>query len=225
MIKKQPRILSLLIAVLVITGCQKSEPPAPLPPPPPPAVTPAPAASSALPPGHPPIDLSQPTLPAGTAALPPGHPPIDMSQQTLPPGTTAQVTNPQWTVPAGWEAAASSPIRRASFAVRGEGGQLADIAVTAFPGDVGGMLANINRWRGQIGLAPVTETELAELTTTLDVNGIPATVVDLVGDPQRMVVVILPQAGNSWFFKMTGTAALVENQKPVLLEFVESVRF
>lgn len=35
-----------------------------------------------------------------------------------------------------------------------------EIAVTRFPGRVGGELANINRWRGQMGLAPISETEL-----------------------------------------------------------------
>jgi hypothetical protein len=31
----------------------------------------------------------------------------------------------------------------------------AEVTVSAFPGDTGGLLANLNRWRGQIGLEPV----------------------------------------------------------------------
>lgn len=193
--------LGLCAAAMVVAGCKKSEPvtPAPAPPPPPAANKPA--------------------------VLPAGHPPIDMRAQTLPPGATAKVTNPQWTVPANWQAGMPSSVRVASFVVKGAEGKLADIAITAFPGDVGGQLANVNRWRGQIGLAPVAQAEADKLTTKLDVNGIAATVVDLAGEKQRMIVATIPHGDNSWFFKMTGDAALLEAQKPAFLDFVKSVKF
>jgi hypothetical protein len=38
-------------------------------------------------------------------------------------------------------------------------------------------------------------------------------------------VATIPHAGNSWFFKMTGDAPLVEAQKEAFLEFVKSVKF
>jgi hypothetical protein len=195
--------LAMSAAALVVAGCQKSEPTLPAP----------------SPPAAPPPAAKQP------ATLPPGHPPIDMSAQALPPGATAQAINPQWTVPEGWQAGPPSSVRRASFAVKGPAGQAVDIAVTAFPGDVGGTLANVNRWRGQIGLAPLAQAEADKLTAKLDVNGVAATVVDFAGEKQRMIVATIPHGGNSWFFKMTGAAALVEAQKSVFLEFVKSVKF
>jgi hypothetical protein len=98
---------------------------------------------------------------------------------------------------------------------------------------VGGLVANINRWRGQIGLGPLAPDEIAGITSDLDVNGTKATVVDFKGDtappgktqPPRMIVVTVPNAGNSWFFKMTGDAPLVDAQKESFLQFVKSVRF
>lgn len=146
-----------------------------------------------------------------------------MRSQTLPPGATADAPNPQWTVPPGWEAGPASSVRRASFVVNGPNGQSVDIAVTVFPGDVGGMTANLNRWRGQIGLAPATDVP----TSSLDIAGETATLVDFANDAtgKRMVVVTIPHAGNSWFFKMTGDTPLVEAQKEAFLQFVKSVKF
>ncbi len=196
------RIALFLTAALAFAGCNRSEPTPPAQPPP----------------------AAQPSEPAAPpTGLPPGHPPIDMRSQTLPPGATADVPNPQWTVPAGWQAGPASSVRRASFVVNGPDGQSVDIAVTVFPGDVGGMQANINRWRGQIGLAPAADVP----TTSLDIAGETATLVDFANDAtgKRMVVVTIPHAGNSWFFKMTGDTPLVEAQKEAFVEFVKSVKF
>jgi len=43
------------------------------------------------------------------------------------------------------------------------------------------VLPNVNRWRGQIGLAPVAEAELASFSRELTVGGEKATVIDLTG--------------------------------------------
>src|SRR5262245_57922103 len=93
----------------------------------------------------------------------------------------AQETSAQgsvtWTVPASWQSVQSDqPMRLATF--RPVGG-LPEVAVTAFPGDSGGMLANINRWRGQIGLAPVDEAQLPGLVHAEKVEGVSVSTVDM----------------------------------------------
>src|SRR5262245_43467033 len=50
-----------------------------------------------------------------------------------------------WTAPPGWrEIQSSQPSRVATFNP-GEG--LPEVAINVFPGDTGGLLANVNRWR------------------------------------------------------------------------------
>src|SRR5690349_3907522 len=62
-----------------------------------------------------------------------------------------------WDTPEGWRAViADQPMRVATF--RAGPGDGVEVSVTAFPGDVGGLLANVNRWRGQVGLAPAQES-------------------------------------------------------------------
>ena len=148
-----------------------------------------------------------------------------MSKQTLPADAKAAVGTPQWTVPATWTTGAASSMRVASFNVAGEGKQSAEIAVSAFPGDVGGTLANINRWRGQLGLGPIKSEDVAGITSPIEAGDIKGTVVNIDAGAKRMLVATLPHGGNSWFFKMTGDAPLVEAQKAAFLEFVKSVKF
>ena len=174
---------------------------------------------------------TKPTPPAPAAAapaeLPVGHPPIDMSQQTLPPGSSADAVNPKWEIPASWQPGKISSMRRASYVVKGDGDKIAEIVVTVFPGDVGGLVANVNRWRGQIGLAPAAPEEIAGLTTKLTVAGEAATQVDFKNDATsaRMIVVTVPHTGNSWFYKLTGNATVVEAQKADFIKFVQSVKY
>jgi hypothetical protein len=119
-------------------------------------------------------------------------------------------------------------MRIGSFTVSGDAGA-ADISIIAFPGEAGGLLANINRWRGQLGLAPLADGDLAGATTALDgAGGLHFTVVDLSGQaggaPTRMLGAILSFGGQTYFFKLTGPDSLVARKKSAFLDFLKTVR-
>ncbi len=154
-------------------------------------------------------------LPAATSDAP-------MAQQSLPQELAGDGESPHWQVPAHWTVAEGSSMRRGSFSVPGTG---LDIAVTTFPGDVGGMLANVNRWRDQIGLTRIGEGDLAEANAPIQTGAGPATITSLTGESQSTVAVTLMRGGSSWFFKMTGPTAEVEAERGAFLRFVQSAHF
>jgi hypothetical protein len=108
-----------------------------------------------------------------------------------------------------------------------------DMSVSKMPGTAGGTLANVNRWRGQIGLAPLTEGDLATAQKAVEVGGENSLLFEMAGEkppegksqPQRMLVAIVPRAGESWFFKMTGDTAAVANESANFAAFLKSIRF
>ena len=59
----------------------------------------------------------------------------------------------KWDVPRGWVEGKKTSMRLASYNVPFSDG-IADLSITNFSGDGGGVLANINRWRGQLNLPP-----------------------------------------------------------------------
>jgi hypothetical protein len=87
-----------------------------------------------------------------------------------------------WNLPAGWrQEPGDSEFRYATIRV---GPPEKAIELTVSPLDRQGddwRLPNVNRWRDQLGLAPIRESELAETTRTIKVHGQPATLMDLVG--------------------------------------------
>lgn len=151
-------------------------------------------------------------------------PDSSMRNQTLPPDALGSAGTPAWTVPEGWAQGPTSSIRRGSYQVTQEG-QTLDISVTTFPGDVGGLLANVNRWRGQVGLPPVEEAALPEMTREEAISGHSVTWVELNGPELATQAAIHFHADHSWFFKMTGPQGLVTQEADRFRAFVESVQF
>jgi hypothetical protein len=93
-----------------------------------------------------------------------------------------------WAVPEGWreEQQEINPknlagLRRfATFRV-GPDDSAPEVTVLPLPrlAEAGSVLANVNRWRGQLGQPPVTEAELGKVTTELKVGDAVATMVDI----------------------------------------------
>ena len=161
-----------------------------------------------------------PTAPPPSAPAPAAPPAGDMAGQ---PVVTAAGPGLRWTAPAHWQQKPANSMRKATFHITGATGALAELAVTAFPGDVGGELANVNRWRGQVSLPPIAAGELAGAVQRLTVNGLPVVVVDLPGGAQQLLGAMVPYAGSTWFFKLIGPAEVVAAEKPAFLAFVQTL--
>jgi hypothetical protein len=127
----------------------------------------------------------------------------------------------QWNAPAEWKPETPGPMQDAKFsAADGK----AVITVSVFEGTAGGVLPNINRWRGQIGLPPVDETGLSSLLTNLDSSQQEAKLVDMNGPQQRMVAAIVPRGTKTAFFKLLGDTAAVGAEKDRFVAFVKSAK-
>lgn len=152
----------------------------------------------------------------GGPSKPPGGGESKLRKYDLPPGWTL---DPE-----------PRPMRVATFRVKADG-QEAEVIVSSISGEQSGTQeANVNRWRAQVGLGPVTDlsTVRSEPVTVGDVKG---TLLDFGGpdDPapsgKRALVVQAQKGGSLWYFKLTGPAALVAGQKKGLVDFARSLEF
>jgi hypothetical protein len=116
-------------------------------------------------------------------------------------------------------------MRRGSFSIQSAQGAEADVSIFVFPGAAGGLLENVNRWRGQIGLPPFEESHLAAETTQIkSESGLTLVTVDMTGPSgERILGAVLEHGSESWFFKIKGPDALVLSEKPAFLAFIKSV--
>ena len=136
----------------------------------------------------------------------------------------------KYTLPAGWKEKELTQMRVASFSVS-ENGKQADVSVIPMSGMAGGNLANVNRWRGQVGLQPLDEAGVQKTAEKVSVAGLDSDLFDISGtvpgsgEAERILATVLLREDTSWFFKMTGDSELVEKNKPAFLAFLKSVAF
>ncbi len=92
-------------------------------------------------------------------------------------------------------------------------------------------MANVNRWRGQLGLQPMFQADLDKDIKSLEVQGGKAMLIDMTGtdarsgEKARLVGAIVSQAGRTWFYKLMGDSRVVEQQKDAFIKFVQTVRY
>lgn len=128
------------------------------------------------------------------------------------------------TPPEGWTPSEGSSMRAASFSIAGPDGTSADVSVVPIPGDAGSVLDNVNRWRSQLQLAPLTtvdEPVAGEIFTSHMTSTEPI----VNGKKAAIGAAILMRPGMTWFFKITGEASLVEANLDKFDSFVRSATF
>ena len=179
---------------------------------------------------------------AGGGDLPDGHPPIGSGGSSTgaadngagagaaAPGVLAgnrSASGYHWTPAAGWRRGPEKTMREITYLV-GEN-DAAECYVTLLGGAGGGVLANVNRWCGQMGQAPLTEKDLEKLQRVPMLGG-EATIVALErgatasSAPEHLLGAVLLLPERSLFVKFTGPKALLESERAAFLEFCRSVR-
>jgi carboxymethylenebutenolidase len=125
------------------------------------------------------------------------------------------------TMPEGWQRGGDRQMRLATF-THANG---CECVVSAFPGDTGGLLANLNRWRGQLGQAPMESAAITALPK-LPILGRMATLIRIDGEEGKgsMLGAVAPQAEETVFVKLTGPTAAVEAATPAFLALCRSLR-
>jgi hypothetical protein len=131
-------------------------------------------------------------------------------------------SNLKWRSLSSWKTMPASPPRLASFEIP-VSGRICELSITSFPGDTGGLLANVNRWRSQLGLAPIESDQLPALLKTVPGSSFQFQWIELVAQDRAMTVAILTDESQSWFFKVTGKRQDVRAVHPEFRQFLKTV--
>ena len=134
------------------------------------------------------------------------------------------------TPPESWDLATPFGPEKARFSISEGLIGSANVSMTVLQGDGGGLLGNVNRWRGQLGLEPVEEKDLKDMLKSVEALGDEAQLVDLTGTSkrsqleERLIGVIAPQGELTWFYKLMGTPDLVEKSREGFLGYLPDWR-
>jgi hypothetical protein len=138
---------------------------------------------------------------------------------------------PKWTPPADWKLQPPDPARKGTWSVPAPAGavnaQAAELSVNVFPGQLGTLLANVNRWRGQVGLASdLTEERLGENVKNITIDGRAAQLISVDGpDGKSLEGALIFMPSKTWSFRLFGSTATVTAQRPAFRAFLDSVKW
>jgi hypothetical protein len=142
---------------------------------------------------------------------------------------TAATPTPQWAPPATWTAVPLTTTRKGSWKAPADApaDQQVEISVTVFQGNLGGLLANVNRWRGKVGLGEdATDANLGDYVQNLTLDGRAAQLVSVDGPKGESldgVLVILPD--RVWSLLLSGSTDAVKAQRPAFRAFLDSIKW
>jgi hypothetical protein len=215
MMMKQRLPVAALVMLLATTGCVRE------------SVTHARVAKGS--------ETPQEVPPAAAGGMPgmpgqggPGMGAPGMGGGEVPPPPPPDAANAlKWTLPPGWTDKQEGGMRYATIKPTAPG--KVEISVVVLPGPAGGELANVNRWRGQIGLAAVDDAGLAAIRKPMTTKAGPLGLYDFVSEgavKSRMIAALLAAPnGHTWFLKMTGDAEPVAASQAEFTHLLESLHF
>lgn len=140
-----------------------------------------------------------------------------------------------WKIPEGWtESATPDPSGMRMLDIRFGPNQEGECYISLMPGPAGGLEANVNRWRTQMGQPPYTVDEIAKLAKKPFFNR-DATFVAFDGDFKgfgadaaktgyRLLGLIHSAEQATIFVKLTGPKALVEQNAAAFDAFCQSIK-
>jgi len=129
----------------------------------------------------------------------------------------------RWTLPKGWTQKEAGGMR---FATLKPPADRVDVSVIVLPGPAGGELANVNRWRAQLGLSAFDEAALASARKIVKTKAGPFAVYDFSSEGEkksRLISALAVLDGNTWFLKMLGDAPAVASSRSDFFRLLEGL--
>lgn len=136
----------------------------------------------------------------------------------------AQSADIHWKAPSHWIQGPASGMRLASFILSSPYGT-GDVSIISLPSNSGSLLANINRWRGQIGLSPTTQDLLNKDIAHEVMDTHEVTIVTLKGDEKSIVAGIFEHGGYRYFVKIIGPSAVIQKETAPFMNFMRGISF
>jgi hypothetical protein len=160
-----------------------------------------------------------------------GARPANAPSPSMPGGMAPVSSASSVPAPPNWQPQPLSQMRQASYLVRGNNGEVADVSFVSLGASAGNVLENVNRWLSQVGQPPIDEQKLNQIAQRLTTSLGDVTVVDLEGlpadaDPKkdgRIIAAMTTNGSSTLFFKIRGNAALTESQRGEFTKWVAAV--
>ena len=99
------------------------------------------------------------------------------------------------------------------------------VSAIALPKAYQQVTANVNRWRRQVGLSDLSAQAITDSKVAVSVNGKSASLWQIKGKAQTILITMVTFGEKVWFLKMIGPSAEVTAEKAAYFTFLNSIAF
>ena len=134
-------------------------------------------------------------------------------------------TNLTWDLPKNWVPSSGHSMRLASFDVPFSNG-VGDLSIVSLSGSSGGLLANVNRWRGQVDLNPISESDILTVSTVGESKMGAFRIFRMINDSNAqnaILAAVLPTGEKTFFIKLTASKDGIIELQTVFEKFCSSI--
>ena len=134
-------------------------------------------------------------------------------------------TNLTWDLPKNWVPSSGHSMRLASFDVPFSNG-VGDLSIVSLSGSSGGLLANVNRWRGQVDLNPISESDILTVSTVGESKMGAFRIFRMINDSNTqsaIIAAVLPTGEKTFFIKLTASKDGIIELQTVFEKFCSSI--
>ena len=113
--------------------------------------------------------------------------------------------NLTWDLPETWIPSKGHSMRLASFDIPFSKG-VGDLSIVSLSGSSGGLLANVNRWRGQVELDPISESDILTTSSVGESKMGPFRIFKMINEKKKekaIIAAVLPTGEKTFFIKLT----------------------
>jgi hypothetical protein len=125
-------------------------------------------------------------------------------------------------LPAGWAEIPGSGMRKASYKIQGTSIDFYLISLS-----MGDVPSNVNRWRGQVGLPPVSPEAIAQDVVAFQADGHAVSYIEIYNEEggQGIIAAIIELKPQYWYFTAKGSAGELKAHAADIRAFLESIQF
>lgn len=137
-----------------------------------------------------------------------------MSAQMPDTGFTAEL-------PDGWTEKGGSGMRMQTYTIDGTAIDFYLISLT-----MGDVPSNVNRWRGQVGLADASPEEIANEVQTFEMDGRPVSYIEIYNEEggNGIIAAIVDLSPKYWYFTAKGSVDELKAHAGDIRSFLESIQ-
>jgi len=116
-----------------------------------------------------------------------------------------------WKIPEHWLSKSLNEFRKASYDIPVQNAQSVDFSIVSFPGDAGGLLQNVNRWRQQLNLSPIDEQSIQSFVKIIEHEQLNIVLFEFDNSDSSMMVAVFSFNQETYFIKALGDTLSVNS--------------